>query len=97
MESIGGGYWFRGEAERERVVSLKSLSFKEVADRLSSTSESPQAVSRTPTPDSASAAAMMSKRRERERQELLADPRPMDVSTFNQHVASDGVVVTMGA
>ena len=51
---------------------------------------------RTPTPDSASAAAMVSKRREREKQERAADPGPMNVSTFNQYVASDGAAVTIG-
>ena len=58
LESIDGGCWFRGEGERERVDSpkSKSLSFKEITDRHSSTSENPQAVNRTPTPDSASAA-----------------------------------------
>ena len=93
LESIDGGCWFRGGREREREGGQ---SFKEIADRHSSTSENPQAVNRTPTPYSASAAAMMSKRRDAERQERLADPRPMDVRTFNQYVASDDVVVTMG-
>ena len=74
LEMIAGGCWFWGEREGETVANPKSLSFKEVTDRLSSTSEKPQAVNGTPTPDSPSAAPMISKCRDTERQERLVDP-----------------------
>lgn len=96
LEATHGRCWFRGDATQAEGMASRSLSYSEITDRLSSTSGNPQAQNRTPTPDSASAAAMMSKRREDERQERLADQRPMHVPKFNQYVASDGVVVTMG-
>ena len=97
LVSIGGGCCSQGGATQAgEVASRSGLSHNEIADRLSSTSENPQVVNRTPTPDSASAAAMMSKRREGERQERLADPRPMSVPRFDQYVSSDGTIVTMG-
>ena len=78
------------------MASPISLSFREVADRLSSTSENAQVVNRTPTPDSASAAAMMRGKRQRESQERAADPRPMSVPKFNEYEASDGTKLAIG-
>ena len=73
LDSIGGGCWFKGDATHaEQVASpSRSFTFSEIADRLSSTSENPQMLNRTPTPDSASAAAMMSKRREAKGKSVL--------------------------
>ena len=78
------------------VSPRQGLSHNEIVDRPSLTSENPQTINRTPTPDSASAAAMLSKRRGSERQVRLEDQRPMTLPASNQYVAADGVVVAMG-
>ena len=91
LVSIGGGCWFRGDATQTGEMVSPSLSHNEIADRLSSTSESPQRQNKAPTPDSASAAAMLSKRRESETQVRPEDQRPMSLPAFNHYVAADGV------
>ena len=64
LEATHGGCWFRGDATQAEGMASRSLSYSEITDRLSSTSENPQAANRTPTPDSASAKHMICERLE---------------------------------
>ena len=73
LDSIDARGWFRGDAgQEERSVTLSD---SQIADRLSSTAENPQAVNRTPTPDTASAKHMKRKRLEDQTAEEAGESR----------------------
>ena len=98
LDSVDGHCWFRGDATR--AGGSVSLSHNQIADRLSSTLENPQAANRTPTPDSASAKHMIRKRLEDQTRDeegaclQYGAKFGVSVPTFNQHVDSDGLVMT---